>query len=351
MLLTVLAGILVLSVLILAHELGHFITAKATGVWVEEFGIGFPPRIVGVKHGETIYSLNAVPFGGFNKISGEVDPSAPRSLASKHPAIRILVLGGGVLMNLLLPIVLLSTAFMMPHNIVRGDIVVQQVAPGSPAEAAGIQPGDIIVSVNGKPLDNSGDLSRYVQQNLGQKITISLKHDSVIREVQVVPRWKPPEGQGPIGTMSRMMNTENVTESYPFWRAIPKGVSSLFETLALYKNGIIGMIVGTVPVVMTGPVGIVQITGEVAQSGVSPVLEMAAFISIAIAITQLLPFPSLDGGRILFVLLEVLRGGKRVSPKTEGRIHTIGFIILLALMVAITYQDILRIIMGESLIP
>ncbi|MDD4859131.1 MAG: M50 family metallopeptidase [Dehalococcoidales bacterium] len=351
MLLTILVGLLVLSVLIIVHELGHFVLAKASGVWVEEFGIGFPPRVFGIKRGETIYSLNAIPFGGFNKISGEVDPSAPRSLASKNAIIRILVLGGGILMNMLLPVVLLTVSFMVPHNIVKGDIVVQEVAVGSPAEAAGIQPDDVLIAVNGKTLDNTGDLSRFVQQNLGAKITITLKRDSAVREISVVPRWKPPEGQGPIGTMSRTLNTQVIRQSLPLWQAVPRGIGSLGETLVLYKNGIIGMIIGTMPVVMTGPVGIVQVTGEVAQSGAGAVLELAAFISIAIAITQLLPFPSLDGGRILFVLLEVVRGGKRVSPKLEGKIHAIGFIILLTLMVAITYQDIIRIITGESLIP
>ncbi|MDD5127529.1 MAG: M50 family metallopeptidase [Dehalococcoidales bacterium] len=351
MLLTIVVGLLVLSVLIIAHELGHFLFAKATGVWVEEFGIGFPPRVFGIRRGETVYSLNAIPFGGFNKISGEVDPSAPRSLASKSAMVRIIVIGGGILMNLLLPVVLLSLAFMVPHDIVRGDIIVQQVAPGSPAERAGIQPGDVLTAVNGKALNNGNDLSRFVQQHLGEKITITLKRSSVAREVSMVPRWRPPEGQGPIGTLSRTENTNVIRQSLPFWHAVPIGVTSLWETLVLYKNGIIGMIVGTTPVVMMGPVGIVQVTGEVAQSGAGPVLELAAFISIAIAITQLLPFPALDGGRILFILLEVVRGGKRVSPKLEGKIHAIGFAILFALMLAITFQDILRIIMGESLIP
>jgi regulator of sigma E protease len=146
------------------------------------------------------------------------------------------------------------------------------------------------------------------------------------------------------------MNPAIVSESLPFWQAIPKGVNSCIETLVLYKNGIIGMIVGTVPFIPTGPVGIVQVTSEVAQSGISPVLELAAFISIAVAITQILPFPALDGGRIAFVLLEWVRRGKRVSPKVEGIVHYVGFMVLIALMVAVTYQDIIRIVTGESLI-
>ena len=352
MLLTVVVGLAVLSVLVLVHELGHFITAKASGVWVEEFGIGFPPRIFGIRRGDTIYSLNWIPFGGFNKISGEVDPKAPRSLASKGYGTRLLVLSGGVLMNLLLPFVLLSVAYMIPHNVVTGQVTVEEVASGSPAEMAGIRPGDVLLSVDGKPLNSTGDLARHVQLNLGSEITISLRHvDDAVEEVSLVPRWQPPQGQGPIGTLSRTENPAISSQHYPFWQAIPMGAVSCIEVLVLYKNGIIGMITGTVPVIMTGPVGIVQITGEMAQAGISPVLELAAFISIAIAITQLLPFPALDGGRIIFVFLEMVRRGKRVSPKIEGRIHTLGFIMLLAVLVAITYQDILRIVMGESLIP
>lgn len=352
MLLTIVVGLAVLSVLVLAHELGHFITAKASGVWVEEFGIGFPPRIFGIKRGETIYSLNAIPFGGFNKMSGEVDPNAPRSLASKGFGTRLLVLSSGVLMNLLLPFVLLSVAFMLPHNVVTGQVTVEEVAPGSPAESAGIRPADILLSVDGKPLNNNGDLARHVQLNLGKEITISVKHDdATTEEVSLVPRWRPPEGEGPIGTLSRTANPAIMRQHYPFWQAVPMGVISCLEALVLYKNGIIGMIIGTVPVIMTGPVGIVQVTGEMAQAGTSPVLELAAFISIAIAITQLLPFPALDGGRIVFVLLEMVRRGKRVPPRVEGTIHLVGFFVLLAVLVAITYQDILRIIVGESLIP
>ena len=127
MILTIVAGVIVLSVLIIVHELGHFIAAKATGNWVEEFGIGFPPRIWGKKWGETIYSINWIPFGGFNKLSGEVDPAAPRALAARSRAVRLLVMSGGMIMNLLLPLVLLSVAFMVPHDVLIGKVVVLPV--------------------------------------------------------------------------------------------------------------------------------------------------------------------------------------------------------------------------------
>jgi regulator of sigma E protease len=350
--LTIVIGVVALSVLIIVHELGHFIAAKATGVPVEEFGIGFPPRAYGRKWRGTIYSINWIPFGGFNKIAGEVDPAVPKGLASRSYGVRLLVLGGGIVMSLLLPFVLLSLAYMVPHDIVSGRVVIEDVSPNSPADIAGILPGDAIISVNDHPLKNAGELSRYIQLNLGKEISLSLEHaDATIETVSLTPRWRPPEGEGAMGVIAPY--TEDaviVSESYPPWEAIPLGARSCIEALVLYKNGIFGMILGTIPFTPAGPVGIVQIAGEAAQSGVSPVLELTAFISIAIAITQLIPFPALDGGRMLFVLLEWIRRGKRVSPRTEGIVHSIGFMVLLALLVLITYQDIFRWISGESLI-
>ena len=350
MILTIVAGVIVLSVLIIVHELGHFIAAKATGNWVEEFGIGFPPRIWGKKWGETIYSINWIPFGGFNKLSGEVAPAAPRALAARSRAVRLLVMSGGMIMNLLLPLVLLSVAFMVPHDVLIGKVVVQEVAPGSPAELAGIRPGDNIISVNGKVVNSVGDLSRYVQLKLGAEISIVLNHaDATIQTIRLVPRWKPPAGQGAMGTLSSTVNGTIVSESLPFWKAIPAGSGECIDTLVLYTNGIIGMINGTVPFVPAGPVGIVQVAGEVAHVGISPLLELSAFISIAIAITQIIPFPGLDGARMAFILVEWARRGKRISPKIEGIVHSVGFFILLALMVLITYQDLARWITGGSL--
>ena len=351
MILTIVAGIVVLSVLIIVHELGHFFAAKAVGIPVEEFGVGFPPRAYGRNWRGTIYSINWIPFGGFNKITGEVDPAVPKGLAGRGYGVRLLVLSGGIIMNLLLPFVLLSVAYMVPHDIVNGQVVVQEIAPDSPAEMAGIQAGDTIISVEGHEVKNGGDISRYIQLNLGGKISLSLEHaDATTETVTLIPRWRPPEGEGAIGIGYKTENAAIVSESYPPWEAIPIGARSCIESLVLYKNGIFGIILGTIPFTPAGPVGIEQVTGEVAHSGISPLLELAAFISIAIAITQLIPFPALDGGRILFVLLEWIRRGKRVSAKTEGIVHSIGFMILLGLLVLITYQDIFRWITGGSLL-
>jgi len=352
MIVNIIIGVVALSVIILIHELGHFITAKATGVRVEEFGLGYPPKLFGIKRGETVYSLNAIPFGGFTKLTGEEDPSSPRSLASKSIGIRLLILSAGSLMNILLPFFLLTAAFMIPHDMVTGKVIIQKVSAESPAAMAGIEPGNAVLSINDKPVNNISDLQRYIQLNLGRETTVLVERsDSVTRELQLIPRWEPPEGQGATGITVSMLNPTIIRQHYPFWEAVPLGVTEFGETFVLYKNGIISLIIGAAPAIVAGPVGIAQITGEVARAGISPLLEFVALISLILGVLNLFPIPALDGGRIVFVMLEWIRRGKRISPKAEGLVHTVGFVLLMGAMILVTYQDILRIISGESLIP
>jgi regulator of sigma E protease len=337
----------ILAGLILAHEFGHFITAKAFRVEVKEFGLGFPPRIIGRKRGETIYSLNAIPLGGFTKLAGEEDPEAPRSLAGKPTGIRLLVLSAGSLMNFLAPLALFTIAFMVPHNVVMGKVVVDEVAPNSPAAAAGINDGDTIISINDKSVNNTGDLQRYIQLNLGREIEITVTHDNLNQEsFRLVPRWRPPEGEGAIGVAVTTVDATTVRQSEPAWRAVPLGAETCVETFVLFKNGLLSMITGATPVEVRGPVGIAEMTGEVARAGLSPLLEFTAFLSINLGLINIFPLPALDGGRIAFVLLEKARGGKRIAPRTEGLIHLIGFALLIGVIIAITYNDITRIISG-----
>ena len=345
---SIIIGLLILSVIIIAHELGHFITAKISKVRVEEFGLGFPPRLISFKKGETRYSLNAIPFGGFNKLAGEEDPSLPGSLAGKSIGTRLWVISAGSLANLFLPIFLFSIAFMVPHDFVSGQVLIEEVVPDSPAAQSGIEAGDVFVSINGQLLHNSAELNRQIYLNLGKEVAILVKHpDSTTEEVRLIPRWKTVS----VGIKYTTSDYTITREHYPFWLAIPMGARECIETLILYKNGIIGMIIGAFPAQVAGPVGIAQITGEVAKAGLNPLLELSGFISIALGITNLFPLPALDGGRIVFVLLEAIRRGKRVSPKIEALVHFIGFVLLMAVLLVITYQDIVRIISGESLIP
>lgn len=356
MLINIVIGLVVLSVIVLVHELGHFISAKSTRVRVEEFGLFFPPRLLSVKRGETIYSLNAIPFGGFNRLSGEVDPNVPGSLAGRKPGIRLLVFSAGSLMNIILAFLTLSVAFMVPHDVSTEHVMVKDIAPNSPAALAGIEAGDRLLTVEGKPLENVVDLIRTIQLNLGEEITILVRHsDATEEEVSLVPRWRPPEGEGAIGILldpEAAERSRTVSKrSYPFWEAIPRGATELINTVVLYKDGLVSVIAGTTPAELVGPVGVIQAAGEVARYGISPLLEFAAIISLIIGIFNFFPLPALDGGRIVFVLLEWIRRGKRASPRVEGIVHTVGFLALLAVMVVITYQDIIRIVTGGTLIP
>jgi regulator of sigma E protease len=352
MLVNILIGVAVISFILFAHELGHFISAKLVKVKVEEFGIGFPPRLLSIKRGDTRYSLNAIPFGGFNKLAGEEDPEVPSGLAIKSIPTRLFVIGAGSLVNILLALILFSIVFMIPQDVISGDVLVEEVAPNSPAAIAGIMPEDTIISLNDKPIFNNYELQRHTQLNLGSEITLIIKHsDDTTESFQLIPRWKPPEGEGALGVAIITINTTVIRQSYPFWEAIPKGFVGLYETAVLYKNGIVGVITGAVPADFYGPVGIVQATGEIARYGVASLLEFAAFISLILGVLNLFPLPALDGGRIAFVMLEWIRRGKRISPKREGLVHLIGFIILMALMLAVTLQDIIRIASGESVLP
>jgi regulator of sigma E protease len=351
----IISFIVVLIVLVVAHELGHFITAKSRGVQVIEFGVGFPPRIWGIKRGETFYSINALPLGGFVKLAGEEDPKVPRSLASKDYGTRILVLAAGSIMNLLLPLLLLSVAFMIPHDVAKAPVTVSQIIPGSQAERAGLVAGDLLVSINDIPIDNTSVMQRSTLLNLNKKIKLVIQHaDSSVQTVILTPMWKPPQGQGSTGLGIGYQVTQPYTytkTSAPFLQAFSMGARECYETLVLFKNEIIRWIIGATKPQVTGPVGMAEMTGIVAKAGVSPVIEFAAFISINLGIVNLLPLPALDGGRIAFVLLEMLRGGRRVSAKTEGIIHTIGFILLIGLMLLVTYGDISSIVTTGSAIP
>ncbi len=341
------AGVLIL--LVIAHELGHFITAKLSGVVVQEFGLGFPPRLFAIKWHGTEYSLNALPIGGFVKMLGEEDPSEPGSLASKSIPIRLIVLAAGATMNALLPIVLFSISFMVPQQVAVGQVEIQKVQPGSPAELAGVQPGDVILEINDRRIQNSRDLAYNIQLNLGSPTTLLVETQGQRHPVRLVPRWNPPEGEGATGMLINMKDPETISQAYPFWEAVPLGVRSSLDTFTLAKNEVTGWFVrGQVPRV-AGPIGIAQMTGEVIRFGWVPLLEFAALISMNFAVINILHVPALDGGRIFFVLLEAVRRGKRIPPEREGFVHLVGFVLLLALMAIISYFDIMRIIRGEDL--
>ena len=344
MLLTLASFFGVLIILILAHELGHYFFAKLFKVRVEEFGVFLPPRLLSFKKGETTYSLNAIPFGGFNKLAGEDDPKVSGSLAGKSVPVRFVVLSAGSIMNLILPFFLLALSFMIPHAEATDTVVVSQVAANSPAATAGLEVNDIIVAVNGTEIHSVGTYSQISKENYGVPITITLKKtNGLSRDVSLIPRANPPAGEGATGVA---LGYATITKYYPIWEAVPKGVVRYWDFLVLYKNGIVETVKGTIPFEVSGPVGIAQATGEVARMGWTPLLQFAALISINLGVVNLLPLPALDGGRNIFVLIEWLRRGKRVSTKVQQIVHGVGFMLLLSLIVLVSFKDILRIVHG-----
>jgi regulator of sigma E protease len=339
----------IIMLLALPHELGHFLAAKRYGVRVEEFGLGFPPRLLAIKRGETVYSLNAIPLGGFTKLAGELDPSVPNGLASKSVGNRFVVLVIGSVINALLAVLLLALPLMFPHEIIVEKITVRDMMPNSPAALAGIKAGDQILVVDWRAVHNVGDLKNRIYVNLGNEINVRVMHpDSSTEDFQITPRWFVSGQENAIGLVVSGSNSRSVNHRYPFWQAIPLAFTTVVDMFLIFKNVLIGMVLGITPVVLMGPIGLTYFISELLSSGLSYIflLKFSAFLSANVAMINLFPFPALDGGRIAFVLLEWFRRGKRVPAKVEGLIHGFGFALIIILVGFIAYQDILRIING-----
>ncbi len=387
----------VLAFLIFIHELGHFVTAKRFGIKVTEFGFGFGPRIFGVRRGETTYSINLIPLGGFVKMVGEEDPTEPRSFARQTVAKRAIVLVAGSFMNLVAPVVIFTILLMLPHDtLVGGSVVITGVAPGSPAQEAGLRRGDTIVQVDGTRIVGADDLVDTVRARVGQSVELTVRRGSIVsgggsspefavfETVKVIPRKDPPKlrvveqvtdpstqvtltearrydsslevgdnlRQKFIGIMMDLTNPKIGQTTEPIWTAFPNSFKTIWDILVSTKNGIVdGIATGSNPG-LAGPIGIAQVTGEVVDRlGISWIFQLTAFISVSLAVVNVLPIPALDGGRLVFVLIEWARRGKRISPKREGLVHLVGFAIVISFVVFMSYQDIVRIASGESLIP
>ena len=346
----ILSFVIIFGVLVSLHELGHFVTARLFKVHVLEFGIGIPPRVWGFKRGGTTYSLNALPIGGFVKMLGEEDSSDPRSLAARPAWQRACVIGAGAFMNAVLALVLFAVVFMVPQDTRVGDVTVLGVASGSPAALAGLREGDVIREVNGRTVENFRDLHFQYQLRRGATATTVVERGGALLPFDVIPRWKVPPGEGLTGIRVDLLNERTVSQSEPFWNAVPMAGKRIADSVVLMKNGISSWFSGGSDPLdeVSGPVGIVQVTGEVAGLGIVPLLTLAALLSLNLAILNILPFPALDGGRLFFIAVEVLRGGKRIPPHREALAHAMGFALLMVVFLAVTYNDILRWVGGGS---
>ena len=347
----VLAMIAMVVALVVIHELGHFFVAKFFNVKVNEFGVGFPPKIFGWRRGETEYTFNAVPLGGFVRLEGEEESTGPRSMASKSPGVRAAIISAGSIMNAVLAIAIFAALFMIPRDVTVGDVVIDSVSPNSPASEAGIGPGDRIVAVNGQPVESIREVSAGITRNLGVDLPLSLESGGQTREVVVIPRWHPPEGEGNVGIRLGLENERTETVSYYPWEAVGKGAVQVVEVLNLTWRSISHWLFRDAPAPFSGPVGIVSGSKEAVDvGGLDALIPLAALLSISLAIFNILPIPALDGGRLLFVIIEFVRGGKKIPAEKERLVHMLGFALLIPLVLMVSFNDIARLIRGDSFI-
>lgn len=354
MLLTIVSFIIVLGILIFIHEFGHYISAKLAGIRVEEFALGFGPKIISHKQGETVYSIRGIPLGGFCKMTGEFPPDEEMSAEDKEiyeearkkgqcfdqkaAWKRFAVVFNGPFMNFLLAAIiyiLIFGLYGLPVDSTNSNII-GEVFPGQPAAEAGLRSGDEIIAINGQEIDNWQELADLIHKSNDKKMLLKLKHNGETREVEVTPRYDERIDGGVIG-----IAPELIRKKVGFTKTIKLGFLQAWYVFKMTLVGFYQMITGNVPADIAGPVMIASMIGQAAEIGLNSLLNLMAIISINLGIINLLPFPALDGGRIVFIIVEVFRG-KPVDPEKEGFVHIIGFVILMVLMVFIVFKDLRR---------
>lgn len=361
--------IIVLALLILVHELGHFLIAKKAGVKVPEFGLGFPPKIFGIKKGETEYTLNWIPFGGFVKIVGEnadeeiAEEDRSRSLTAKPRHVQAAIIAAGVLFNFLFAWAIFSAGFMigLPSSaettplsafVTEPKLTVTSVLSGAPAEQAGLKAGDILLALTSKNdalqnISRASEAQAFIASYGKEPVGFLYKRGnsepaflSVVPKEGIVPE-KPAVGI--------TMDVVGVARFSPL-RAVWEGGGATIQLTKSTVIGLFGFIKGVAVGAanlkeITGPVGIASLVGQAEALGFVHLMMFVAFISVNLAVVNLIPFPALDGGRLLFLLIEAIKRSP-INPRVSALANTIGFALLILLMLAVTYNDIARLIRG-----
>ncbi|MBA3642669.1 MAG: RIP metalloprotease RseP [Chloroflexia bacterium] len=433
----------ILAVLIIVHEIGHFLSARAVGVKVEEFGIGIPPRVKGWRRNGVIWSINAIPFGGFVRVLGEDGKNMdPGSMNTKSPLQRAFFLAAGSGMNFLLAIVLMICVVGI-QGIPAYNIYIAQVEAGAPAAKAGWKAGDRIAEVAGAEVSRQDEIGRIAREFGGRPMSVMIERRGKLIETTVTPRESPPDNQGPTGvgvnefarslvditavtpgkpadsaglqagdrlvqingrpvsdqyvltneiqrfsgfdlpivverdgaqhdlnlTVPKLPPTEDILkvvgfsakvnpifDQVPAAQVVPRGFTEAWSQMRAMMLGIRDLFTGAAPLdQIAGPVGMGQITSEIIESSVLPLwvtlAQISILLSLNLAVLNLLPLPALDGGRLFFVLIELLRGGRRIAPEREGVVHFAGLVLLLGFMFVIAFLDVGRLLDGRSFIP
>ncbi len=352
---SIISFVLILGVLVLAHELGHFVTAIKLGVEVEEFGIGFPPRILSFKRKGVIYSINLLPLGGFVKIKGENGDEAnnPKSFVNQAAWKKSLILSAGVIMNFILAFVFLSIGFFIglpqaidkntpTENITDRNVVIAEVLVGSPADKAGLKLGDKIISIDGEAIADSEFLYTYIQAHNQQELDLDVLRGKDQLEIKTKAEIFA-DSKDPILGIS-MLDTGVVHYSFfsAIWQALQSSVLMMWMILLAFGNLLKDLFTtGHLSPDLSGPVGVAVMSGQVVKLGFIYILNFAAILSLNLAVLNILPIPALDGGRLLFVIIEKIRG-KKMGEKIEGILHNSGFVLLMLLILVITWRDFMK---------
>lgn len=325
-----------LSVLVLIHEFGHFLAAKREGLLVEEFGFGFPPRMFSIKKGETRYSFNWLPFGGFVKIYGEKGEGVDNNRSFAHQSFwkRFVIIGAGISINFVFGWLLMSLVFMIGA---RQAVIISDVQKGSPAEAVSLLAGDEIVGFK-----TSDEFVAFTGAHRGQVVDLKILRSGVEHDVTVTPRAQVEVGQGPLGAAVVDAGFAKLGFFESLWHGLTVSIESMGEIFKAFGS-LIASIFGhaTVPENVVGPIGIFGVAGQLGALGFVYVLQLIALISLNLAVLNFIPFPALDGGRLLFLLIEKIKGSP-INQKREIWANGISFVFLILLMIIITSRDIIR---------
>lgn len=353
---TLILVVIVIGLLILVHEWGHFYSARKFGVKVEEFGFGFPPKVFSKVRKGIRYSINLFPFGGFVKIFGEhgEGENDPKSFMSRPVWQRFIILAAGVFMNFVLAWFFFSVGATLGVPTISDDdssgipVSVIGISHGSPAETSGLRFGDKILEMKAPGfslrIESEKDIRDFVDAYRGEEIILIIVRGNEMREIKATPRVEFPEGEGPLGVAIARLTVNKV----PFYLAPIEGARTLFWSTSATAGGLFGIAKeffteGKASADVSGPVGIFFFADDTRTLGIAYFLQFIGLLSVNLAILNFLPIPALDGGRILFLAIEKVKGS-RVDPRIENLAHTIGFALLIFLMVMVTYKDVARIL-------
>ena len=330
---TIISSIIIFLLVILIHEFGHFIVAKMNGVSVLEFSIGMGPKLFQKESNGTLYSLRVLPVGGYCQLEGEDEENdSPNSLNNQSPLVRLKVILAGAIMNFILAFILL----ILLMSVSRVSTEISGVIKDSPAYSSGIQTGDKIVSINGKNINDGEELLENIKESQGD-LNIRVIRDSQSKNIKVTPRL-----ENNVRKIGVNFQEEYNIKNFSLIKGFKKGVITflnltgmLYKFLGMLITGQLGL--GGV----SGPVGVVKEIGNAAKTGVANLIFLLAYININLGVFNLLPIPALDGGRAIFILIEMIFG-KKISQEKEGYIHMVGLILLLALIAIVTIKDVIK---------